>query len=119
MLCITAKGPGLESDVDPRFGRAAYFLFVDPSGALVEALENHPGGHGAGVNAAQIVAGRNATGVITGAVGPNAMSALEAAGIPVHTVSGGTARAAFEALQAGETDQLRGPTSRGHERSGP
>ncbi len=30
-ICISAKGPDLDSELDPHFGRAPYFLFVDPS----------------------------------------------------------------------------------------
>jgi len=55
-ICITASGSTLESSVNPSFGRTPYFLFVDPDTLEVTPVENTPGAHGAGVQAAQIVA---------------------------------------------------------------
>ena len=54
-VAVTAYGPGLESEVDPRFGRARYILVVDSdSGGLVETLDNEKNMNamgGAGVQA--------------------------------------------------------------------
>jgi predicted Fe-Mo cluster-binding NifX family protein len=59
-VCVTAKGPDLEAEVDPSFGRAAYFLIVDP-GTLEFVCFANPqsqAGHGAGIQSAQFVAGQ-------------------------------------------------------------
>jgi len=106
-ICITARGDGFTAEVDPTFGRAAYFLFIDTDTLAserpaLEAVANVPGAHGAGVQAAQTVAEKGATVVITGSVGPNAYQGLTAAGIEIYTGAQGTVREALADFQAGK-----------------
>ncbi|MCK4781726.1 NifB/NifX family molybdenum-iron cluster-binding protein [Candidatus Parcubacteria bacterium] len=84
-ICITAEGRDLNAFLDPRFGRAVYFLFVDSKGKLIKAIKNHgvEAMRGAGVTAAQIVADEKVKAVITGNIGPNAIMVLSASGIKV------------------------------------
>lgn len=86
-ICITAAGKDLNAFLDPRFGRAVYFLFIDGKGKLIKAVKN-PGVEamrGAGVTAAQIVADEKVEAVITGNIGPNAIMVLNTSGIKVFT----------------------------------
>ena len=71
LVCVTATGPELESDIDPRFGRCRYFLFIDPSDLSFEALSNESASltGGAGVQAAQTVLDKGAQVLLTGSVG--------------------------------------------------
>ena len=108
-ICVTSSGPTIEADLDPRFGRCAYFLFVDSETLEVEAAENSNAQQsgGAGILSAQLVVDRNAGAVVTGRVGPNAERVLRAAGVEVVTVAGGTAREAveiFKSRAAGEPE---------------
>jgi predicted Fe-Mo cluster-binding NifX family protein len=64
--------------------------------------------HGAGIQAAQVVANQNVQAVITGMVGPNAHRVLSAAGIEIITGVSGTVR---DAIQRYKTGQLRGGRS--------
>jgi len=82
-FCITSMGSNLDSPVDPRFGRCQYFLIVDKDGNLEEAVSNTgiQAMRGAGIQAAQIVAGKGVNIVITGNIGPNAFVALQASGV--------------------------------------
>jgi predicted Fe-Mo cluster-binding NifX family protein len=91
-------------------------LVVDTETLKVEALSNASIGvaHGAGVGAAQVVASKGINAVITGSVGPNAFSALNAAGIKVYTGVNGTVRDAVERLNRGEITETAGPTVGGH-----
>ena len=91
---ITVTGPTLDSGVDPRFGRCAYFLVVETDTMAFEAIDNVNAalGQGAGIQSAQLVAGRDVKYVLTGHCGPNAHSALSAAGIGVILGCSGTAR---------------------------
>ena len=114
MICITASDAKLESPVNPSFGRAPYFLFVDPETLKVEAVENTPGAHGAGVQAAQTVASKGAVVVITGNVGPNAYHGLSAAGIEIYVGAEGTAKQALDDYRAGRLSRTEAPTGTRH-----
>ena len=77
-ICISSLVPDLDSLIDPRFGRAQYFLFLDEKGNLDEVTSN-PGilaRGGAGITAAQKIANRKIDILITGNVGPNAVGVL-------------------------------------------
>jgi predicted Fe-Mo cluster-binding NifX family protein len=103
LLCVSAKGRDLDAELDPRFGRAPYFLFVDLGSGAFEAVENSMmnAAHGAGIQAAQLVLGKKPSAVLTGQVGPNAARVLEAGGIRVVTTNLRTVREAVEALKRG------------------
>jgi predicted Fe-Mo cluster-binding NifX family protein len=85
-IIITTMSPQLNSELDPRFGRGAYFLSIDPHTLEWQAIPNPgvaaPGG--AGVQAAQFVAGQKVDAVVSGDFGPNAIDALQAARIPMY-----------------------------------
>jgi len=68
---------------------------------------------GAGIQAAQFVADQGAQAVLTGSVGPNAFGVLQAAGLPIFTVTGGTVREAVEAYKAGRLSSIAQPGSMG------
>jgi predicted Fe-Mo cluster-binding NifX family protein len=100
-ICVTAKGPNLEAEIDPNFGRAAYFLIVDPNTLEFESFENphSQASHGAGIQSAQFVAGQGISAILTGQVGPNARQVLDSAGIRVIAVQGCNVREALSLLQ--------------------
>lgn len=102
-ICITATGPNLDSPVDQRFGRCAYFLIADSETEEFKAIEN-PASQamgGAGVAAAQAVVNEKAEVVITGNIGPNAIFALEQAGIKIISGVSGTTKEALEKFKSG------------------
>lgn len=113
-VCITTKGKDLQDPIDPTFGRAQTFLLVDSETQEVEILENTPGAHGAGVQAAQLMADHGVEAVLTGNVGPNAYQGLTAAGIGIYVGAKGTAQDALAAYEAGTLKSTVGPTSQGH-----
>lgn len=86
-IFITAQGKDLEADIDPRFGRAEYFLILDPGTMHFEVLENpnKNAAHGVGIQSAQLAAEKNASVVITGHCGPNAERVLNSSGIRIIT----------------------------------
>jgi len=111
-VAISSTGKDLDSQIDPRFGRCQYFIFVDPETMEFEASENEGlmASGGAGVQAAQLIVQKGAGSLITGNLGPNAASALSASGIKVHLVSGGTVREVTEAFKAGKLQEASGAT---------
>lgn len=104
-IAVTASSPALESPVDPRFGRCPYYLIVDPSTMDFEAVDNpHVGASGgAGIQAAQLVAGKGVEAVLTGSCGPNAFQTLKAAGVKVVVGVAGTVAEAVRNYAAGGT----------------
>ena len=113
-ICITATGRDLDDGVDQVFGRARYFLLVDSGTRAVEAVENAPGAHGAGVQAAQLLSEKGVDVLITGNVGPNAVQGLQAAGVRIYTGASGTARDALGSYESGSLPETNRPTRAGH-----
>ncbi len=110
-VAISAEGPSLESRIDPRFGRCPFLLVVDTETLGVEALENtaRAASGGAGIRTAELLAGRAISHVLTGSCGPNAQTALAAAGIQIIPGCAGTVREALARLKAGELTDAAAP----------
>jgi len=94
--------------VDPRFGRCAYFIVVDPITEKLEAAANPAADAmgGAGPQAAQTVANKGVVGLITGNVGPNAFQTLKAANIRIFQFASGTVKEALAKYKKGELREL-------------
>lgn len=120
-IVVTASGPGLDSPVDPRFGRCSYFVFVDSDSLQAEAVENENvmASGGAGIQSAQFVAQKGAQVVITGNLGPNASTALRAAGMRVFLGATGTVREAIQMFKTGQVQEASGPSVQAHSGMGP
>jgi len=103
-IAVTATGPDLDAQIDPRFGRCAYFIFVDTDTMEFEAVPNPyvSAMGGAGIQAAQLVANKGATAVLSGAFGPNAAQTLSAVGVQMYPNVMGTVREAVERFKRGE-----------------
>lgn len=116
-VVITAQGTDLDSAVDPRFGRARYFLLVDTETDACTAHDNEQNlnaPQGAGIQAAQAVARLGATAVLTGHVGPKAFTTLQAGQITVYLGATGTAREALEQYRAGQLQAAAKANVEGH-----
>ncbi len=103
-IAVTATGTGLDSAVDPRFGRAPYILIVDSATMALEALDNHENMNalkGAGIQAASMLSKHAAEILLTGHCGPNAFKALKAAKIRVANNATGSVREAVQAYLEG------------------
>lgn len=116
-VVVTAQGPELDSLVDPRFGRARYFLLVDTeSGGFSthDNVQNLNAIQGAGIQAAQTVVQLGAEAVLTGNVGPKAFATLEAGRLTVYTGAAGTVRQALEELRCGRLQPVAAANVQGH-----
>jgi len=100
-IAISALGANLESQVDPRFGRAQYFIIVDPETMEFETINNSSidAMHGAGIQSGQLMSAKDVTVVITGSVGPNAHQILIASGIQIFQTGTGTVAQAIDAFK--------------------
>ena len=104
-VAVSSEGPGLESQVDPRFGRAGGFVIVDMDTMQADYVDNgasQAAAQGAGIQTAERLAGMGVKAVMSGYVGPKAFDALKAAGIKVCQDVSGTVREAVERFQKGE-----------------
>jgi len=124
-ICISAYSADLKAQVDPRFGRAPYFIIIETDSMAWEAIPNSAvdSAHGAGIQSAELMHEKGVEAVITGHVGPNAFQALKAAGIKIYQSDGAiSVEQAIEALKSGRLSQIQesGPShagmGRGHGR---
>ena len=113
-IAISSNGPGMDSQVDLRFGRCPYFLIVEIENKEIKGSEpientsiNQLGA--AGITAAQAVADQGVSAVITGNVGPRAFTVFEQLGIEVYQGSG-TVKEAVGKYLRGELKKISGPT---------
>ena len=115
-ITVSATSPGLDAEVDPRFGRCQYFIIVDPQSMEFEALDNSNAmaTGGAGISTARMIASKGAEVVLTGNCGPNAYQTLSAAGIQVITGVAGRIRDAIEAYKAGRLQPNAQPSVGSH-----
>jgi predicted Fe-Mo cluster-binding NifX family protein len=99
-VAVTSKGPTIDDNVDPRFGRCAFFAVFDTDDMSNRIFENTSAqlGGGAGVRSAQLVSEAGVEVVLTGKCGPKAEQALSAAGIRVVSDTSGSVRSAVEAF---------------------
>jgi len=119
-MVVSSTGKNLDAKIDPRFGRCQYFLIVDSETMNFESLQNESASAtgGAGIQAAQTVAGKGVQVVITGNVGPNAFQTLAAAGIKIITGASGTVKDAIEKFKSGELSEISSATVGTHFGSG-
>lgn len=115
-IAISATGPSLDAEVDPRFGRCQYFIIVDPETMQFEAVENSSAmaSGGAGISAAQMIAGKRVQAVLTGNCGPNAYQVLSAAGIQVITGVSGKVQDVIQGYKSGQFQASSQPNVADH-----
>ena len=116
-IAVTSSGKDLSAAVDPRFGRCAYFIIVDPDSMEFQLIENSQNlnlPQGAGIQAGKTIAESGAGVLITGNCGPKAFMVLEQAGVTVITGAGGTVEGAIEQYKNGELQNTTQAHVEGH-----
>lgn len=116
-VAISAVENRMESEVDPRFGRARWFAIIDLEAneqTFFDNSENLNASQGAGIQTSRMLAEQKVECVITGNIGPNAYSTLEAAGIGIYRIAGGTLQEALKKLSSGELAKSEGSNVKGH-----
>ena len=115
-IAITSRGETLNSEVDPRFGRAASFIIIDTETMDFSVIENSnvAAAGGAGISSAKTVIDASTEAVLTGNCGPNAERTLSAAGVKLYTGAAGTVSEAVELFKNGKLTQANGPNVQSH-----
>ncbi|MCK9320832.1 MAG: NifB/NifX family molybdenum-iron cluster-binding protein [Bacteroidales bacterium] len=78
-VAITSTGDNLESKIDPRFGRCAFFVIYDTETKSTEFLlnPNKNASNGAGPASVQMVADKGAKKIVSGEFGMKIKSMLD------------------------------------------
>ncbi len=116
-VAVSSQGSDLDSQVDPRFGRAKGFVVVETeTGELAfhDNTQNLNAAQGAGIQAARNVAELGADALVTGNVGPKAFATLQAADIKVYTGASGTVKDALAQFKAGQLQCASKANVEGH-----
>jgi predicted Fe-Mo cluster-binding NifX family protein len=113
-IAVTSTGKNPDSDVDPRFGRAAYFIIAETETMDFSVIENDQTSGGAGIGAASLVIDAGAEAVLTGNCGPNAQQTLSAAGVTLYTGVSGKVTEAIELFKTGKLAPAKGPNVQSH-----
>ena len=116
-IIFSSAGKDLDSEVDPRFGRAQNFLLVDSDTGEYEAIDNAQNVNmmsGAGIQTAETVVNSGAEVVITGHCGPKAFRTLNAAAIKIVIGAEGKIRDALDKFKKGEYQYTDSPNVQGH-----
>ncbi|MGE4519672.1 MAG: NifB/NifX family molybdenum-iron cluster-binding protein [Desulfobacteraceae bacterium] len=115
-IAVTSKGNTIDSEVDPRFGRADFIIVVDSDTFefdVIDNSENKNAFKGAGIKAASKISEYKAQVLLTGYCGPNAFTTLEAAGIKACDNVSGTVKEAVTAFNEGRYKFLDAPNAEG------
>jgi predicted Fe-Mo cluster-binding NifX family protein len=116
-LAITSRGPDLDAELDPRFGRARFFIVIDNGSSLCTAYDNRRNvdmvGR-AGVSAARDMVRLGVDALITEKVGPRTFATLQTGGIEVYVGASGQVTDAVAQFQRGELERISEPTVEEH-----
>ena len=100
-VAVSASENSLDARVDPRFGRAGFFIIVDSDSMEYESISN-PNVNalgGAGIQSAQLVINKGVTSVLTGKCGPKAFEVFKTAGIKIYEDVSSSVREAIQSLK--------------------
>lgn len=115
-IAIASTGNTLESDVDRRFGRAAWFIIFDMETMAFSAFKNDCASveEEAGISAARAVIGAGVQSVLTDNCGAKAAQILSDARVRLFTGVTGMVSEAIELYQAGRLTEAKGPSVPSH-----
>jgi predicted Fe-Mo cluster-binding NifX family protein len=110
IILISSNDNSLASRVNPRFGRAPWFIRYDTEDDSWHAFENQAVSQrgGAGVAAAQFAVDQSIQAVVSGNFGPNAQQALSAGGIEMYTFDSDqtSVKEVIQAFKAGNLNKV-------------
>jgi predicted Fe-Mo cluster-binding NifX family protein len=116
-IAVSAEQAKPQSPIDPRFGRAKYFMIYDDEKECweeIDNIQNLEAAQGAGIQSAANVVNAGCTALISGHCGPKAFSALNKAGVAVYTVTEGSVQNAVDAFKLGKLKKLETADVDGH-----
>ena len=111
-VCITAREGSLDSEMDPRFGRAQTYLIYDTETKETKVIDNESinASGGAGTAGSQLMSTEGVGAVVSGNYGPNAATGLSALGIDMYTSPVASIKSIIEKFDAGELTKVDSAT---------
>ena len=102
-VAVSSNGDNLDAQFDPRFGRCAFFLIINPDDMSFEAFENDSAIQGGddSIRFAQFLSSKGVDAVITGHCGANTVQTLSAGGVEMFAGQAGTVKAVVERFKKG------------------
>ena len=116
-IAVSSSGKSLASQLDPRFGRASYFIILDPEIMTFDVVENSQNlnlPQGAGIQAAKTIVDNKADVLITGHCGPKAFKVLKGAGIKIIIGATGSVAEVIQQYKDGELEVTQEADVEGH-----
>jgi len=115
-IAVASMGNTLNSEIDRRFGRAAWFIIFDIETMTFSAFKNDRAAieEEAGISAARAVTGAGVQSVVTGNCGAKAAKILSDADVRLYTGVTGTVSEAIELYQNGRLTEAKGPNVPSH-----
>ena len=114
---ISSLGETLASEVDVRFGRAAYFIIYntdDGSFSCVDNAQNVESMQGAGIQAAQNVINTGVQAVITPNCGPKAFRVLSSEGVKIFSCGEGKIKDTIDDFKNDKLVEIKQANVEGH-----
>jgi predicted Fe-Mo cluster-binding NifX family protein len=104
-IAIASVGQDENAEINPRPGRARFYLLFDESGNLLEVISNpfSRGGGGAGFGVAKMLADRGVDIVVGGQFGENMEGALRGRGLRYYEMAGNVKEGLLRVIE--QTDE--------------
>jgi len=114
-IAISSNDGKRSSQFSTRFGRCNYFLVVDSESRSWEAISNPAANAhgGAGTQVIQFLSNNGVEVIISGRYGPNAFTAIEAAGIQAYRANKGTPEELLDKYISGKLNRALAASGRG------
>jgi predicted Fe-Mo cluster-binding NifX family protein len=116
-IAISSQGTTPASAVDPRLGRASFFLVTADDGATWQVLDHSAtaaSAQGAGIQTAQKLLDAGIEAVLTRHIGPKAFAVLQGSGMHMYGDAQGTVSETLEAFRQGRLTRLDQADVKGH-----
>jgi predicted Fe-Mo cluster-binding NifX family protein len=116
-IALSSEGKTGDCAIDPRFGRAKFFVVFDETNNMWDAIDNIQNlqaAQGAGIQSAATIVNAGCGVLISGHCGPKAFAALSKAGVVIYLAPGGTVAEAVEAYRNGKLERLDDADVDGH-----
>lgn len=107
-VVIPSRGDTLDSLMDDRFGRAAYFIIYDTDTNEFEAIKNPYSDKrgGVGISVAKLCVEKGVNAAAAEHFGPNTLEILKPANVELFQASRGTVKDVIDKLKEGSLKEL-------------